>query len=269
MNLIFLVEDGVWFFLSLLMTLFIFINVRRTLREAVQRNRAGISLNQPNRMLPVIIKSILFFLFYGFSLVATVSDNQTTPTGFINSVTATYCSEQKMSTGKDECNKYAVAFSIVTGSAFMLSKEIIAWNIFYGLYLFACYFYFNIQLGFATLIVLFTFKYFNNIDANFLVTFLLISLAVAVAYLFYKLKRRLLNAIRYAFARHGRSGIARFLEFYVICLPYFVFSLTLTALNIGYSNIVIQLILVHTFAYFTIFKLYREGCDIGFDYDPW
>jgi hypothetical protein len=252
-----------------LTALFIFINIRRTLREFEQRKRSSNVQKRPYRMGVIVIKTLLFSVFYGIGIVSVVSGNRTSLSGFIDSYTASYCMEMIASTGNADCNKNIVALGMIAQSAFVFNLGAIFWNIFYAIYLFVCYFYFNLQLGFATLIVLFSSGYLSSHGYSFFMAFILVSCAISLAVLFYKFKRRLLNAIRYFFSKYGRSKFAKFIEFYVISLPYFMFSLTLASLNVEYCNILIQLLLVHAFSYFTLFKLYREGCDIGFDYDPW
>ncbi len=213
-------------------------------------------------------KTILFAAFYGFNIVSMAVGNRISLNGIVDSFTSLYCMEMFNATGR-QCDKYAAALSMIGQSILVFDMETVAWNILNTFYLFVCYFYFNIQLGFATLIALFASSYLSGNGYNFFVAFALVSCAVAVATVFYRIKKRLLDAIRNAFFRLGRSGAIKIVEFYVICLPYFVFSLALSALNVGYFNILLHLALIHVLAYATLYRLYREGCDIGFDYDPW
>lgn len=271
MNFVAILEDGSWFLLTVLIALvalFIFINVRRTLKQAEQRRRLPPSSNPPNSMTIFALKTILFSLFYGFGIVSIAVGNKISLHGIVDSFTSMYCREMLNATGQ-QCDKYAAALSVIGQSVLILDMETVAWNVLNTLYLFVCYFYFNIQLGFATLIALFASGYLSGSGYNFFTAFALVSCAVAVATVFYKIKKRLLDAIRNAFSKLGRAGVIKIVEFYIICLPYFVFSLALSALNVSYFNILLHLALIHVLAYSTLYRLYREGCDIGFDYDPW
>lgn len=260
---------SIYFAFTALIASFIFANVRRTLREVAQRKNTQKPLLKPPTVVNFAMKSVLFSIFYGIIIFNYVGDNQASLSNVMESLTKVYCAEIQATYGKP-CDKIEVARQLLTQGALQFYPSVLVANLFVGLYVFACYFYFNVQMGFAALILTLALRYLHGHDYSFFPVFMLASADAAAAFILYKFKRRLLNGFRYLFNRYLRSPIARGFEFYLICLPYFIFSIAFSLLMLNTSyNFIIQLALAHFLAYHTIFMLYRSGCDIGFDYDPW
>lgn len=272
MSPLIMIQDENLVFWNLLLTLlvagFVFVNVRRTLREGARRGpgRAGNS----NAVATAAVKTLLFFVFYGIGVVGLLGEDKISWAGFVDALTGIRCEEEYASTGK-LCDKAAVLVSSLAWSALNLGMSALLANVLIGLYVFACYFYFNVQTGIAAIILIFASGYLGDGAHNFFAAFALIAVGVAVGIYLYKIKTWFLNQMRQGFAQYRGVPLVGGLEFYMICLPYFAFSMALSALFLGGGmfNAAAQVVLAHVLAYSTLYPLYRAGRDIGFDYDPW
>ncbi|SJM95285.1 hypothetical protein [Crenothrix polyspora] len=151
-----------------------------------------------------------------------------------------------------------------------LSLTAIIGNLFTSFIFSSTYIYFNIQLSFATIILVFLSYHDVANSASFLISFIIISLAIFTSVLFFKFKKGLLAKIRnYYLSTPIGNRTTKITEFYVICAPYIIYSVlfSITLLSNEF-NLGIQLLIAHLFSYFIIYKMYQSGHDIGFDYDP-
>lgn len=158
-----------------------------------------------------------------------------------------------------------LGYSLINFSILCVISNIILNIIFSSVYIF-----FNIQLGFVSLGVLF-FSYFSN--TNFFLSYFIIFVALIIGWIFFKLKKKLLDRIRAYFASLQPHQLAsrrvKIGEFYLICTPYIIYSTLFSIVVLEeLFNLLIQLIAAHLFSYLVIFKLYKAGHDMGFDYDP-
>jgi hypothetical protein len=160
-----------------------------------------------------------------------------------------------------------LGYSLVNVSLLSVISNLMLNIIFSSVYIF-----FNIQFGFVSLAIVF-FSYSGLNQPNFELYFFLIPITIIISWIFFKLKKKLLNKVRAYFASLKPHQLAlrkvKIGEFYLICAPYIIYS---TLFNIvvleNLFNLLIQLIAAHLFSYFVIFKLYKAGHDMGFDYDP-
>jgi Zn-dependent membrane protease YugP len=140
-------------------------------------------------------------------------------------------------------------------------------NLFQSFIFSSLYLCFNLQLSFSAIILIFYF-YYGELD--FILYFGVVPVAFFTAFFFFKVKKSLLQSIRtyFSFLSSGSRTI-KTLEFYVVCIPYMVYSVLFTITTIpNQFNFIIQLVISHLCSYFIIYKLYKKGHDIGFDYDP-
>lgn len=158
-----------------------------------------------------------------------------------------------------------LGYSLINFNTLCVISNIILNIIFSSLYIF-----FNIQLGFISLGILF-FSYFSYTD--FFLSYFIIFVALIIGWIFFKLKKKLLDKVRTYFASLQPHQLAsrrvKIGEFYLICTPYIIYSTLFSIVVLEeLFNLLIQLIAAHLFSYFVIFKLYKAGHDMGFDYDP-
>jgi hypothetical protein len=164
----------------------------------------------------------------------------------------------------------SIWMSCLTNSMLNLGSTAIIGNLFVSFIFSSMYIYFNIQLSFAAIILVFLSYSDIASTANFLISFAIISIAIFTGVLFLKFKKKLLVKIRnYYLSIPIGNRTTKVTEFYIICAPYIVYSIffSITLLSNEF-NLLIQLVIAHLFSYSIIYKIYKKGHDIGFDYDP-
>jgi hypothetical protein len=225
----------------------------------------------PDGLKKLIYKTVLFvvivwLLSFLFNILALISSS--TP-AFITSWLA------ELKADGQTVNKGTIIYVwilFLLMSIFNLGLGSIIANLFTGVVFSSMYIYFNIQLSFAAIILLFfSFADFLN-DSNFALSFIIISVAMGFGVVYFKLKTYLLNSIRsYFLAIHTTSSrtATKILEFYVVCAPYIIYSILFSVTTLlGDFNLFIQIAIAHVFCYYFIYKFYKEGHNISFDYDP-
>lgn len=160
-----------------------------------------------------------------------------------------------------------LSYSFINFSFLGLVSHIVINIIFSSIYT-----YFNIQVGIVSFAILFL-SYPISGNANFFLSYFIISAAIAIGWIFLKLKKWLLMKIRAYFASLQPHQLAsrrvKIGEFYLICTPYIIYSTLFSIVVLEeLFNLLIQLIAAHLFSYLVILKLYKAGRDMGFDYDP-
>ncbi|MGR8933996.1 MAG: hypothetical protein ACU837_06340 [Gammaproteobacteria bacterium] len=228
---------------------------------------------QHSTLQSILIKTILFMgifwllnhFFNAFSLLETAEPS---------AVTVRKAEMAADGRGVDGSSAVSAWLGVITANLSNFSSATLLGNLFASFVFASMYLYFNIQLSFAALILA-LFSYFDVWDASWIAMLAALVAAIGVGWLYFALKKRLLDAVRTYFAfLQASTGGSRAIhielsEFYLVCFPYMLYSVLFGMMLLNMAvNLTIQLTASHAIAYFVVYRLYRNGQDVGFDYDP-